>query len=31
VIQSDANDGYSHYDALQVNLNGRVGRNLGLM
>jgi hypothetical protein len=24
-------DGYSYYDALQVNLNGRVGRDLGLM
>lgn len=31
VIQSDVNDGYAYYDALQLNLNGRVGRNLGLM
>ena len=31
VIQSDVNDGYSYYDALQINLNGRAGPNLGLM
>jgi hypothetical protein len=31
VIQSNAKDGYSYYEALQVNLNGGVGRNLGLM
>ncbi len=31
VIQSDVNDGYSYYDALQVNLNGRVGQRLGFM
>ena len=31
MIQSDVNDGYSYYDALQVNLNGRVGQRLGLM
>ncbi len=31
VIQSDVNDGYSYYDALQVNLTGRIGRRLTLM
>jgi hypothetical protein len=31
VIQSDVNGGYSYYNALQVNLNGRVGSRLGLM
>ncbi len=31
VIQSDVNDGYSYYDALQVNLNGRVGTNFNIM
>ncbi len=31
VIQSDVNDGYSYYDALQINLTGRVGANLNLM
>ncbi len=31
VIQSDVNDGYSYYDALQVNLNGRVGSRLVVM
>jgi TonB dependent receptor len=31
VIQSDVNDGYSYYHALQVNLNGRVGQTLGFM
>src|ERR1019366_1803295 len=28
VIQSDVNDGYSYYDALQVNLNGSIGSRL---
>ncbi len=31
VIQSDVNDGYSYYDALQVNLNGRIGSRLVVM
>jgi len=31
VIQSDVNDGYSYYDALQINLNGRVGANFNMM
>jgi hypothetical protein len=31
VIQSDVNDGYSYYDALQVNLNGRIGTRLVVM
>ncbi|HWE52318.1 MAG TPA: carboxypeptidase regulatory-like domain-containing protein [Bryobacteraceae bacterium] len=31
VIQSDVNDGYSYYDALQVNLNGRVGAKFNMM
>ena len=28
VIQSDVNDGYAYYDALQVNLNGSIGSRL---
>lgn len=31
VIQSDVNDGYAYYDALQVNLTGRVGRRLTML
>jgi len=31
VIQSDVNDGYSYYDALQVNLNGRMGSRFNVM
>jgi hypothetical protein len=31
VIQSDVNDGYSYYDALQVNLNGHIGSRLVVM
>jgi hypothetical protein len=31
VIQSDVSDGYSFYDALQVNLNGRIGSKMNLM
>jgi hypothetical protein len=30
VIQSDVNDGFSFYDALQVNLNGRIGTRVVL-
>ena len=30
VIQSDVNDGYSIYDALQMNLNGRIGNRVVL-
>jgi hypothetical protein len=31
VIQSDVNNGYSYYQALQVNLNGRIGSRLLVM
>lgn len=31
VIQSDVNNGYSYYDALQVNLTGRIGNRLNLL
>jgi len=31
VIQSDVNNGSSYYEALQVNLNGRVGAKLNIM
>ena len=31
VIQSDVNNGYAYYDALQVNLTGRVGRRLTML
>jgi len=31
VIQTDVDDGHSFYDALQVNLNGRVGANFNMM
>jgi hypothetical protein len=31
VIQSDVNNGYSYYDALQVNLNGRMGSRFNVM
>ena len=30
VIQSDVNDGYSYYDALQVNLTGQLGNRLNI-
>jgi hypothetical protein len=31
VIQSDVNNGYAYYDALQVNLTGRMGRRLTML
>ncbi len=31
VIQTDVDDGVAYYDALQVNLNGRVGSNFSMM
>ncbi len=31
VIQTDVDDGYAYYDALQVNLNGRIGANFNMM
>jgi hypothetical protein len=31
VIQSDVNNGYGYYDALQVNLSGHVGRKLTML
>jgi hypothetical protein len=31
VIQTDVDDGYAYYDALQVNLTGRVGANFNMM
>jgi hypothetical protein len=31
VIQTDVDDGYAYYDALQINLNGRVGAKLNVM
>jgi hypothetical protein len=31
VIQSDVNNGYSYYEALQANLNGRIGSRLVVM
>ncbi len=31
VIQTDVDDGYAYYDALQVNLNGRIGSNFNMM
>jgi hypothetical protein len=31
VIQTDVDDGYAFYDALQVNLTGRIGSKLNLM
>jgi hypothetical protein len=31
VIQTDVDDGYAHYDSLQANLTGHVGRRLNLL